>query len=180
MKAISYMIAGAALFPGLVNSLDPAPDQYLPAGWRYRGCYSYDSHTSQGGQLLNRTSDIFFNANNTGQGNSSTGVSSYPRALNGWFASITTNNATNCIAQCTAQNRNFTYAGVGGSFCCTLFLLATPVSYFANTHVKSAIPQSRKTAPASTARVPVVGVSRTQTIRIARGLARAARHRLVG
>jgi hypothetical protein len=174
------MIAGAALFPGLVNSLDPAPDLTLPAGWRYKGCYSYDSHNSQSGHLLNRTSDIFFNANNTSQGNSSTGVSSYPRALNGWFANVTPNNATNCIAQCTAQNRNFTYAGVGGSLCCTSFLLAFPVPYFANTHVKSAISQLRKTAPASTARVPVVGVSRTQTIRIARGRARAPRHRLVG
>ncbi|EDU42077.1 predicted protein [Pyrenophora tritici-repentis Pt-1C-BFP] len=36
MKAIGYLVAGAALIPGLVSALDPNNI----TGWRYRGCYS--------------------------------------------------------------------------------------------------------------------------------------------
>jgi hypothetical protein len=52
MKAIGYMIAGAVLLPGVVNSLDPAPDSSLPIGWKYKGCYTYDTHTMLGNSLL--------------------------------------------------------------------------------------------------------------------------------
>ena len=38
MKAIGYLVAGAALLPGLVSALDP---NYNITNWRYRGCYSY-------------------------------------------------------------------------------------------------------------------------------------------
>jgi hypothetical protein len=40
MKAIGYLLAGAALLPGLVTGLGPATSATLPNGWSYRGCYA--------------------------------------------------------------------------------------------------------------------------------------------
>lgn len=45
MKAIGYLIAGAALLTGASAQLlrSPAPNSSLGNGWRYKGCYSYVS-----------------------------------------------------------------------------------------------------------------------------------------
>jgi hypothetical protein len=41
MKAIGYLLAGAALLSGVVAQLPPAADSTLPQGWHYKGCYAY-------------------------------------------------------------------------------------------------------------------------------------------
>ncbi|KAH7394971.1 hypothetical protein DE146DRAFT_66613 [Phaeosphaeria sp. MPI-PUGE-AT-0046c] len=103
MKAVAYLLAGAALLPGLVSALDPAPQSALTSGWKYKGCYS----------------DRYFDGDITsaGQGNSTTGVATQPRALNGYFSRQNANNGANCINICIGQNKGYTFAATNDNQC---------------------------------------------------------------
>jgi hypothetical protein len=180
MRAIGYMIAGAALLPGLVNSLDPAPDTSLPIGWKYKGCFTYDVHSMLGNKSLNSISDIWWDGDNSKEASPAPyGVLTQPRTLNGYFNRLGTNGAVQCINECLAQNRGFTFAGTAINNCCNIPSLKPVDRSPANSHVKFAIPSSRGTVPLPTVLSPMAGVSKIQIIANVRAHAGTMRVRLV-
>ncbi|KAI1577953.1 WSC domain containing protein [Pyrenophora tritici-repentis] len=106
MKAIGYLVAGAALIPGLVSALDPNNI----TGWRYRGCYSdkrFNEYRSMAGYPSTDPSNP-----PAGQ---VYGTYAYPRTLNGYFYRVNPNGGSVCTTTCT--NLGFRYAGTNDNMC---------------------------------------------------------------
>lgn len=86
--------------------------------------------------MLNGTSDRHFDGDiaTVGQGNSTTGVVTQPRALNGYFSRQNNNGAANCINLCIGQAKGYTLAATNDNQCCT-FLWYTLYNHWAFANV---------------------------------------------
>lgn len=95
MKAIGYLIAGAALLPELAAGLNATANDAI---WKYQGCYSDKSYTDA-----------------TANGVAVRGVPYFPRTLNGLFVRNATNSGKSCRDYCL--NNLFPVAATNNDQC---------------------------------------------------------------
>ncbi|RMZ72698.1 WSC domain-containing [Pyrenophora seminiperda CCB06] len=107
MKAIGYLVAVAALLPGLASALNPASN--IPQ-WRYKGCYSDKRYNEYRGTTGYPSVDPA----NPPDGQVY-GTYAYPRTLNGYFYRINPNGGALCTTTCA--NLGFKYAGTNDNMC---------------------------------------------------------------
>ncbi|KAH7398284.1 hypothetical protein BKA66DRAFT_545889 [Pyrenochaeta sp. MPI-SDFR-AT-0127] len=100
MRAIGYLLAGAAVFSGLAFGLDPAANANLPNGWRYKGCYSDKPYNY-----------LAF----SDPPSPSYGVPAQPRTLNGYYIKMTPNGGLLCVNKCVSLG--FKYAATNDDQC---------------------------------------------------------------
>lgn len=125
MKAFGYLLAGAALFSELALGIDPAPNANLPTGWRYKGCYTYESPSQTSSTKLTYRSDKPWNYLTAPDPPNPIppavhGVPAWPRTLNAYYFKGTPNGGQKCVNQCVSLG--FKFAATNKDLCCTSFL----------------------------------------------------------
>jgi hypothetical protein len=129
MKPIGYLLAGAAVLAGLTNAGYLIPDDQLPNGWRYKGCYSlvtastkynykltFHSEKPKGDIGSGEPAGNPYGPGTEFKGNVSTNV---PRMMNDYMFQWDPNSfngANRCLPMCGFFG--YKYAGLVNNDCC--------------------------------------------------------------